>query len=107
MNQDAYSLEVEKQAAIYTAKLENRSIAPNFNYDSDDTTEVVQTTFNVSKSLLDAVDGLAEHSGIDRDKLFRYLMETAIKVLSDSTETRYKIANSNPVIAPGKAYRRG
>ena len=107
MNQDAYSREVERQAQIYTARVENRPSTHGFNYDADGDAEIVQTTYNVSKALLEAVDSLAEHNGIDRDKLFRYLMETAIRVLSENTETRYKIANSSPVIPPGKAYKRG
>jgi hypothetical protein len=106
-NQDAYSIAVDKQVEIYTAKIEGRSIAPSINYDADSTAEIVQTTYNVDKSLIEAVDSLAAHNEIDRDKLFRYLMQTAIKVLSDNTETRYKIANSSPVIKPGQAYKRG
>jgi Flp pilus assembly protein TadD len=100
---DAYYKEIEKQAAIYTARLEGRT--SGYNCDADTTTEIVSTTFSVERPLLEAVEALAAHQNIDRDKLMRYLLMTALEMLGDGKK-RLEIAQSE-AIKPGKAYRRG
>jgi hypothetical protein len=99
---DAYYKEVERQAQIYTTRLEGRS--STINCDADSATEIVRTTFSVEKPLLDAVEALATHQNIDRDKLMRYLLMTALEVLRDGKK-RLDIAQSE-AIRPGKAYKR-